>query len=50
MRAGNGWQRVFDDGSRVQLRPVSSKKDPAVDIVIKGPGGDNYKIHFEGNS
>jgi hypothetical protein len=44
---GKGKIGTFPDGSTVVYRPVSSSDgSPAMNLVIKGPSGLDYKIHF----
>lgn len=47
LKNGKGKMATFPDASTVVFRPVSSSDgSPALDIVIKGPSGLDYKIHF----
>lgn len=47
LKNGKGKIGTFSDGSTVVYRPVStSDGSPAMDLVIKGPSGLDYKIHF----
>jgi hypothetical protein len=44
---GKGKISTFPDKSTVVFRPVSSSDgSPAISIVLKGPKGSDYKIHF----
>jgi len=45
LRGGKGYYYQFDDGSRIQFRPVSSRMDSVVEISIHNK--KDYKIHFE---
>lgn len=47
LKNGKGKMSTFPDTSTVVFRPVSSSDgSPAMDIVVKGPSGLDYKIHF----
>jgi hypothetical protein len=47
LKNGKGKMATFPDTSTVVFRPVSSSDgSPAMDIVVKGPSGLDYKIHF----
>ena len=44
---GKGKISTFKDKSTVVFRPVSSSDGiPAISILLKGPSGLDYKIHF----
>ena len=44
---GKGKISTFKDKSTVVFRPVSSSDgSPAISIMLKGPSGLDYKIHF----
>jgi hypothetical protein len=44
---GKGKISVFKDKSTVVFRPVSSSDgSPVISILLKGPSGLDYKIHF----
>lgn len=44
---GKGKIATFPDKSTVVFRPVStSDGSPAMSIIVKGPSGLDYKIHF----
>jgi hypothetical protein len=47
LEEGKGKIGIFPDGSTVVYRPVStSDGSPAMNLVMKGSSGPDYKIHF----